>query len=93
MRADGLDRHSSGGLNDSTAVGVTTETDRNQCGGHDEWALFCYQQRPRRGLLPDCERTNRDDRRKLLAPPRAESAETIVDVGEYRFHPKKPPPV
>lgn len=93
MRGDGLESNSSGRLKDSTAVGVSTETDQNQCGGHDEWALFCYQRQPRRVLLPDSERRNRNDRTRVFAPPRAESAETIVDVDEYRFHPKKPPPV
>ncbi|CBJ26807.1 expressed unknown protein [Ectocarpus siliculosus] len=94
VRGDGLESNSSGRLEDSTAVGVSTETDRNQCGGHDEWAPLCYQQRqPRRALLPDRARINRNDRTRVLAPPRAESAETIVDVDEYRFYPKKPTPV
>ncbi|CAN0208796.1 unnamed protein product [Ectocarpus sp. 4 AP-2014] len=94
VRGDGLEGNSSGRLKDGAAVGVSTETDRNQCGGHDEWALFCYQQRqPRRVLLPDRERTSRNDRAGVFAPPRAESAETFVDVDEHSCHPKKPPPV
>ncbi|CAN0043462.1 unnamed protein product [Ectocarpus sp. 12 AP-2014] len=94
LRGDGLESNSSGRPKDSAAVDGSSETDRNQCGGHDEWALFCYQQRqPRRVLLPDRERTNRNHRTRVFASPRAESAETIADVDEYRFHPEKPPPV
>ncbi|CAN0097524.1 unnamed protein product [Ectocarpus fasciculatus] len=84
VQTNGLDSNkSSGGLNDSAAVGVSTGTDRNRCGGHDEWALFCYQQRqPRRALLPDRERSNRNGSRRVF-----ESAETVVDVDQYRFPP------